>query len=221
MTRDTPGLPTNPFDQAVEAVARGGCIVYPTETFYALGAAANNAHALERICAIKGRPGSKPLPVIIGDMAQLALILDENARTRWPGFTCAAELMARFWPGPLSIVVPARETLPARLSDAQGAVAVRLTPHPVAKKLCLAAKIPLAATSANVSGEAPVNDPAGLSRAVRRAADAVLAGEPRPVGGLASTVVAPMADRGIVVHRAGALPIETLVQGGFRLVREP
>jgi len=210
----------NPFDQAVRAAVNGGCLVYPTETFYALGAAIENAQALKKIYTIKGRPGSKPLPVIIGDMAQLALVLDENART-WPGFRCAHELMELFWPGPLSIVMPAKRTLPPQLSDAQGFVSVRLTPHPVAKKLCLAAKTPLAATSANISGEAPVSDLTLLSPAVRQAVDAIFEGEPRPAGGLASTVVQPVANREIVVHRAGALPVETLARMGFRLTCAP
>jgi len=217
--KDT-AIPESPLGRAVEVVAGGGCIVYPTETFYALGAAMGNAAALERIVAIKGRPGSKPLPVIIGDRAQLALIQDDNARTRWPGFACARELMDVFWPGPLSIVLPMKSGLPARLADAKGFVSVRLTPHPVARALCLAAKTPLVATSANVSGEAPVNDLAQLCPAVRQAADALLAGQPRPAGGLASTVVAPLAGRGIIVYRAGALPIDTLTQNGFRPVSE-
>ena len=207
------------MDQAVEALLRGGCIVYPTETFYALGAKADDAQALERIFAVKGRPGAKPLPLIIGDMAQLALALDEDSRSgrSWPGLACARELMERFWPGPLSLVVPMRRDLPARLADARGFVSVRLTPHPAARELCLRAGTPLAATSANISGEPPVSDLASLNPAVRRAVDAVFQGEPRPAGGLASTVIAPVADREAVVHRVGALPMETLARAGFRL----
>jgi len=210
----------SPLDRAVRAAVNGGCIVYPTETFYALGAKIGNAEALERIIGIKGRPGSKPLPVIIGNMAQLAQVADENARA-WPGLKCARELMECFWPGPLSIVLPVRKALPPQLSDAQGLVSVRLTPHPAAREICLRAKTPLVATSANVSGKAPVSDVRFLSPTIRAGVDAVFEGEPRPAGGLASTVVKPVADQEVVVCRAGALPVETLARQGFRLIETP
>lgn len=195
----------------------GGCIVYPTETFYALGASVGSAKALERVNAIKGRPRSKPLPVIIGDMDQLAQVLDEDAEG-WSGLDLARELMDRFWPGPISIIIPARKDLPPQLLDARGCVSVRLTPHPQARQLCLAVGTPLAATSANVSGDPAVNDLGDLSPAVCLGADYVLAGDPSPAGGQASTVLRPLKGREAVLYRAGAVPVETLVQAGVRLV---
>jgi len=213
------GSPETQLDQAVRAVAGGGCIVYPTETFYALGASVGSAQALERVNAIKGRPRSKPLPVIIGNMEQLPLVLAGDAGD-WPGMACALELMERFWPGSLSIIVPARAGLPSQLLDARGSVSVRLTPHPQARELCLRAGTPLAATSANVSGDHAVSELDLLSPAVCMGADFVLKGNPGPAGGLASTVLRPCRGREAVLYRAGAVPVEELTRAGFVLVAD-
>ena len=219
MCENVVGSPETRLDQAVRAVVGGGCIVYPTETFYALGASVGSAQALERVNTVKGRPRSKPLPVIIGDMEQLPLVLGGDSGD-WPGFACAMELMERFWPGSLSIIVPARQGLPSQLLDAQGCVSVRLTPHPQARELCRRAGSPLAATSANVSGDQAVSELALLSPAVCLGADYVLNGDPPPAGGLASTVLRPRAGREVILYRAGAVPVEELARAGFVLVAE-
>jgi len=211
--------PETPLVRAARTLKGGGCIVYPTETFYALGASVGSAQALERVNAIKGRPRSKPLPVIIGDTSQLGQVLAGDIES-WPGLALARELMERFWPGPLSIIVPARAGLPAPLLDARGCVSVRLTPHLQARQLCMAVGTPLAATSANVSGDPAVNDIGELSPAVCLGADYVLAGDPTPAGGQASTVLRPVGGGQAVLYRAGAVPVEALFQAGVRLVEE-
>jgi len=208
------------FGRAARVLADGGCVVYPTETFYALGASVGSAKALERVNAIKGRPRSKPLPVIVGSMDQLEQVMAPDASS-WPGYKAARELMERFWPGSLSIIVPAREDLPAPLLDARGFVSVRQTPHPQARELCLRVGAPLAATSANVSGDDAVSDVGRLSPAVCLGADYVLAGDPQPAGGLASTVIRPTGGRELLLYRAGALPIEVLERAGFTVNRQP
>lgn len=213
------GSPESQLDRAVLAVIGGGCIVYPTETFYALGASVGSAKALERVNAIKGRPRSKPLPVIIGDRSQLAQVMDPDAAT-WPGYDSAMELMELFWPGSLSIIVPARKDLPTPLLDARGCVSVRQTPHPQARELCLKTGTPLAATSANVSGDPAVSELSRLSPAVCMGSDYVLKGDPRPAGGLASTVVRPRSGREVSVYRVGAVPLEALERAGFLVTLE-
>jgi len=192
-------------------------VVYPTETFYALGACVGSAKALERVNAIKCRPRSKPLPVIIGDMAQLDVMLAPDAEA-WSGYGTARALMERFWPGSLSIIVPARRDLPAPLRDARGFVSVRLTPNPEAKALCLLAGSPLAATSANVSGDPAVNDVGRLSPAVCLGADYVFRGTPEPAGGLASTVLCPSGDGGVLLFREGAIATSAIEAAGFRVL---
>uniref|UniRef100_A0A7C4ELM6 L-threonylcarbamoyladenylate synthase n=1 Tax=Fundidesulfovibrio putealis TaxID=270496 RepID=A0A7C4ELM6_9BACT len=208
------------FGRAARVLAGNGCVVYPTETFYALGASVGSAKALERVNAIKGRPRSKPLPVIVGSMDQLGQVMAQDAPS-WPGYEAARELMERFWPGSLSIIVPARKDLPAPLLDARGFVSIRQTPHPQARELCLRVGTPLAATSANVSGDEAVSDVGRLSPAVCLGADYVLAGDPQPAGGLASTVLRPAGGRELLLYRPGALPVEELERAGFVVIRQP
>lgn len=204
------------FGRAARVLAGNGCVVYPTETFYALGASVGSAKALERVNAIKGRPRSKPLPVIVGSMDQLGQVMAQDAPS-WPGYEAARELMERFWPGSLSIIVPARKDLPAPLLDARGFVSIRQTPHPQARELCLRVGTPLAATSANVSGQPAVNALDELSPAVCLNADFVLQGSPAPAGGMPSTVLRPEKGMEALVFRAGALPLDVLEKAGFRL----
>ena len=118
---------TTSLARAAAILRAGGCVVYPTETYFALGALADNAAALERIVDIKGRPSHKPLPLLVGELAQLDAVVP-------PGFAAGelgadfGELAALFWPGPLSLVVPCRETLPGLVKDAAGRASVRFTP---------------------------------------------------------------------------------------------
>ncbi len=210
------GSPESQFRRAVCSLSAGGCVVYPTETFYALGAVVGSAESLARVNAIKGRPRSKPLPAIVGHRDQLDLILSQE-RESWPGWDAAQKLMDLFWPGPLSIVMPARKGLAPQLLDAAGCVSVRHTPHPQAQRLCLEAGSPLAATSANVSGQPAVNALDELSPAVCLNADFVLQGSPAPAGGMPSTVLRPEKGMEALVFRAGALPLDVLEKAGFRL----
>ncbi|GFK96032.1 Threonylcarbamoyl-AMP synthase [Fundidesulfovibrio magnetotacticus] len=177
-----------------------------------------SAKALERVNAIKCRPRSKPLPVIIGAMSQLEGVLSPDASS-WTGYGAARALMERFWPGPLSIIVPARADLPPQIKDARGFVSVRFTPNAEAQALCLMAGSPLAATSANVSGDPAVNEVGGLSPAVCLGADYVFQGAPEPAGGMPSTVVCPSGDGELVLFREGAVDAAVLEAQGYRLVR--
>ncbi len=205
------------LEHAAGLLAAGGCAVYPTETFYALGAMVGSHAALSRINAIKGRPQSKPLPLIIGHVDQLAGVVGSAVST-WAGYATAVKLMERFWPGPLSIIFPARPGLAPQVQDAQGRVCVRLTSHPQARALCLLCHSPLAATSANLSGGQPVSALSDLDTVVRLAVDLVVEGHPSPPGGLPSTLVLPHEDGGVAILRQGALPRSALEGAGFRLL---
>jgi L-threonylcarbamoyladenylate synthase len=134
--------------RAVEALERGDVIVYPTETLYGLGADAFNRAAVERVFQLKGRDRNNPLPVLITDCAMLRTLVDEIPPT-------AQSLMDRFWPGPLTIVLPARKGVPEPLLNRRGGVAVRVSSEPIASELVSALARPLTATSANPSGEEP------------------------------------------------------------------
>ena len=135
------------IEHAAELVRQGAVIGYPTETSYGLGADALNFAARERIFAMKGRGSEKQLPVVVGGLDQLAALCDP--------IPASVRLLAeRFWPGPLTVVVPLR----ARLREALGgetSVAVRVSGLAVARELPRAAGCSLIATSANESGKAP------------------------------------------------------------------
>lgn len=135
------------LNEAVTLLMAGGLLVYPTETFYALGALANEPVALGSICAIKGRPPDKPLPLLAGSRDQIAAIAKLDS--------VPAALLDSFWPGPLALVLPAKVSLPAPLLDCHNKICIRVSSAKSAAKLADCCKFPLVATSANLSGAKP------------------------------------------------------------------
>ena len=197
-------------DWAAEAceLLRGGLVIYPTETFYALGCLATVRAAAERIFEVKGRQGDKPLPLIIADwdMAGRYLRLDG----------VELELARAFWPGPLSIVTEVDPSVSPLARDGSGRSAVRMSPHPVAAGLCLAAGAPLVSSSANLSGRAAVSRPGELDpELLRRSGALVLDAKPWPAGGLPSTLVKIADDRIVRILRPGALSASAIAGKGF------
>jgi L-threonylcarbamoyladenylate synthase len=178
-------------ESAAEAVREGGAVVYPTETVYGLGADATDAVAVERVFDLKRRSREKPLSLAVPDVASAL------AHTRPSEH--AERFMREFLPGPVTVVVARRETLPDALTAGRDRVGVRVPDHDLALEL-LRAVSPITATSANVSGSPSVTDLADLGERVREGAAAIVDGGTTP--GTESTVVDP--ERRIV-HRRGAL----------------
>ncbi len=136
---------------AAEAIAGGGVVAFPTETFYALGADPGQSEALDRLLRLKGRGAAdKPLLLLIASLDDLG----EWVREFPPAFD---RLVAHFWPGAMTMVLPARAGLPSALIGS-GGIAVRLTSHPVARGLIRACGTALPGTSANRTGEPPCAD---------------------------------------------------------------
>ncbi len=204
------------LEEAGKILVSGGCLVYPTETLYGLGALADRPEALARIARLKGRPASKPLPLVVGALSQMAAVT-VGGFEGGPLHADFLRLAKLFWPGPLSLVLPSRETLPGEVRDASGRTSVRLTPHPVAAALCLAAGGPLAATSANMSGRSAVFDPDALDPAIAKGVDGIVLAEPRPKGGAPSTVVVLHGQGRLEVVREGAVAVDALLGAGFSL----
>lgn len=194
---------------AAEVLRRGGIVAYPTETSYGLGALARDAAAVGRLAAAKGRTDGKPLPLLAGDRRQVDEVAELDA--------AAARLADAFWPGPLTLVLPARPGLPAEITAGTGTVGVRVSSSEVARALALAAGGALVSTSANPAGGAPALRPEDLDPELRARLDAVLDAGPAP-GGLPSTVVA--LDRGSArLVREGAVPFPEVLaalRGGGR-----
>lgn len=204
------------IERAAVALASGGVCVYPTETLYALGAAADLASAVARVAALKGRPSAKPLPLLIGSMAQIWDVVPPDFRDS-PLFPDFERLSVRFWPGPLSLVLPCRAEYPGLVKDALGRSSARFTPHPVAAALCRLAGRPLLATSANRSGQPAAAVAGDLDPTLLGQVDAALTGPPGPGGGPPSTVVAVLGQGRLEMVRQGAVEAARLVEAGFTI----
>lgn len=192
--------------RAAAAVLRdGGVLVYPTETLYALGCAADRASACARVAALKARPQTKPFPLIVADLAGLRAIAAEIPDD-------LPRLAEAFWPGPLSVLLRTNDALPPLVRDAAGYSSVRLTPHPLARELCRLAGGALVATSANKSGQPAAAEPAGLDPELLSGADGALLQPPWPAGGAPSTLVRLLGRGRLSVLRAGAVPTDALAR---------
>ena len=168
--------------RAAAAVLRaGGLVAFPTETVYGLGANALSADAVARIFAAKGRPATNPLIVHVADVSEVL-----NVAAAWPA--TAADLAARFWPGPLTLVVPKHAGVPDIVTATGPTVAVRCPDHAVARALIRAAGVPVAAPSANRSTELSPTRAEHVLKSLNGRIDLVLDGGPCP-GGIESTVV--------------------------------
>jgi len=167
-------------DEAARILRDGGVIAMPTDSFYALGACVFNERAVRRVCAIKGQREAKPILVLIGDRSQLDALVSCVP-------PAAAVLMDRFWPGPLTIVLPASPRLPAALTAGTGTVGVRL---PALSRLAalLRAAGPLTGTSANRSGAPPARSAREVEHGLGQDVDLILDGGPASAT-LPSTVV--------------------------------
>jgi L-threonylcarbamoyladenylate synthase len=133
---------------AVAALKRGDVIIFPTETLYGLGADALDGAAVEKVFQLKGRDPRNPIPVLVADQEMLQTLVAEIPTT-------AQKLMERYWPGPLTLVLPGRKSIPKRLSNPTGGVGIRISSQPIATVLIKELGRPLTATSANPSGKEP------------------------------------------------------------------
>jgi L-threonylcarbamoyladenylate synthase len=133
----------------IAALQAGELVVYPTETFYAIGADAFLAIALQRLFAVKRRESNQPVGLIAADTAMAFSVACEIPLD-------ARRLADAFWPGPLTIVLPARDEVAPELKGPNG-VGVRVSPNPIARALSAGIGRPITATSANLSGAAPAS----------------------------------------------------------------
>jgi L-threonylcarbamoyladenylate synthase len=184
------------IEAAAEVLRRGGLVAYPTETFYGLGALARDGAAVERLARAKGRPDGKPLPLLAADRAQVDAVAEVGP--------AAARVAAALWPGPLTLVLPARPGLAPAIAAGTATVGVRVPGSEIARALARAAGGALVSTSANVSGAPPPARAEELSAELRARVDHVLDGGPTP-GGLASTVVVVEGDA-LRLVREGPVP---------------
>ena len=201
------------LEQACNALKQGRCIIYPTETFYGLGCDALNPDAVGKIFSIKKRDLSMPLPVIISSSADLEKLVAFIPDT-------AQKLMDKFWPGSLSIVLPALSNVPDLLTAGKGRIAVRQSPHPAPKLLGEISGLILVSSSANESKTEPARRLENLPSSILQEVAGIYDMPPLPKGGLPSTVVdvVPGSDGEIVrIRRAGVISAQELLDAGFEV----
>lgn len=187
--------------EAAAVIRRGGLVAFPTETVYGLGANAFDARAVARVFEAKARPSFDPLIVHLASADDLPRVA-QAADPRVP------RLAARFWPGPLTLVLPRVAELPEIVTSGLDTVAVRVPAHPAAHALLLEAGTPIAAPSANPFGYVSPTTAAHVVERLGDALDVVLDGGPCRVG-VESTILSLCADPPLVL-RPGGLPREEL-----------
>jgi L-threonylcarbamoyladenylate synthase len=189
--------------RAVQVLREGGLVAFPTDTFYALGARADDEAAVARVIAAKRRPPTEPMPVLVADRDQWRALV-----TGLPD--AAVRLADRFWPGPLTIVCPRATYLPPALTGGRDTVGVRQPNAPVALGLCRALGMPLVGTSANLHGMPAPVIASQVALDLGDAVDLILDGGRCPVG-RPSTVI-DVTRTPPVILRAGAISAEALRQ---------
>lgn len=197
----SPETDENAVQKAAAFLRSGEVVGMPTETVYGLAANALDGNAVAKIFQAKGRPSDNPLIVHIADWAQIHALS--------PAVPPAAQALAQaFWPGPLTIIVPKGDCIPAEVSCGLDTVGIRLPSHPLARALIRAAGVPLAAPSANTSGKPSTTTAAHVLRDMDGKIAAILDGGPCGVG-VESTVVSLTTDPPRLL-RPGGVTLEEL-----------
>lgn len=192
--------------QAVGMLKNGGIIAYPTETFYGLGVKFDLEDSLKTLYDIKQRPEEKAMPLIIGNKELIPIVAKSVNKI-------AVSLMDRFWPGPLTLIFPAIESLSEYITAGTHKVAVRIPGESFALQLAKTAKFPITATSANPSGLPPARDAETVIRYFGDKIDLVIDGGTTS-GGLPSTIV-DITENKINILREGVInkKLLTLLSG--------
>ena len=185
------------ISKAASAIKAGRVIAFPTRCLYALGADAFNAAAVERIFKIKQRAAQNPILILIDHVKQLERLV-----------TCvsdvAAEIMQAFWPGKVTLVFEASNTVPHNLAGGSGKIGIRLAGHPIASALIRAVAGPITGTSANLSGSPGCHRIADLESQITSQLDLILDAGPLK-GGIGSTVVDVTEENGPKILREGEI----------------
>ena len=198
------------IEDGVRTLSQGGVLLYPTETYFAMGCRISDEAAITRVFQLKKRLFAMPLPVIIADTEQLYKVAQLSVNIQ----VGVQKLIEAFWPGPLTLVVPAKTHISALLSGGTGNIALRVSLHPVARQLSKLLDEPIVSSSANISGQVPVANVDDLHPDLVKKAD-VLNLPPVPQGGLPSTLVEPLDSYQIKIHRPGVITEAALISAGF------
>lgn len=188
--------------QAARILENNGLVAFPTETVYGLGANGLSSEAVGKIFLAKGRPSDNPLILHLCDLDDARLLARVDDR--------ATAVMQAFWPGPLTLVLPARTIVPVEVTAGLNTVALRMPNHPVALALIEAAGFPVAAPSANRSGRPSPTNADAVQADLEGQVELILDAGPADVG-LESTVI-DLTENDIVLLRPGGVPVEKVAE---------
>lgn len=191
----------NALKKAGQMIRNGGLVVFPTETVYGLGADATSAQAAEKIYKAKGRPSDNPLIIHIHEPA-----LAEKYTYTTPMFYKIADA---FMPGPITVIMKAKDIIPKTVTAGLDTVAVRCPLHPVARELIKKAGVPIAAPSANLSGSPSPTCFKYAYADMNERVDMIIDGGDCDIG-LESTIVKIEEDESLTLLRPGAVTVEDL-----------
>lgn len=187
--------------KGAEIIKKGGLVAFPTETVYGLGASVFNSYSIAKIFEVKNRPYFDPLIVHISDFSQLnLLVLKVNPK--------AKKLMKKFWPGPLTIILPKSKIVPDIVTAGLKTVAIRMPSHPVAQALIQASEVPIAAPSANPFGYLSPTTAQHVKNQLAGKIELILDGGKCNLG-IESTVIYVKNNEASVL-RYGAIPLEDI-----------
>lgn len=198
----TPVIPAAQIETAVSTLLQGQVVVFPTDTVYGMAALATDPNAVAFLFATKNRPPDMALPVMVADIEQVSAIARPT-----PLFRTLAQ---RFWPGPLTLILPKTSVLPDIVTSGRPTVGLRIPDHPLALALLRAVAQPLAVTSANLSGQPPARTATEARAQLAGRVSMIVDGGPAP-GGQPSTVL-DLTQSPPVILRPGPITWEDLQQ---------
>jgi len=195
------------LNRAVAVLNGGGVVAFPTETYYGLAVDPMNPLALSHLFSIKQRDISKAILTLVDDRESLSSLVQDIPSLYEP-------LMKEFWPGPLTLIFPARVNLPTLLTAGTSTIGVRQSSHPFARQLLRAFGRPLTATSANVSGGPAATDAYEVKAQFGSKIDMIFDGGRTP-GIVGSTIIGLEGDR-LKLIREGVIPFKEILQAAER-----
>jgi len=187
--------------RAIQVLKGGGLVAFPTDTVYGVGAHVFMPEAVAKLYTAKMRPRDRAIPILLAGAEDIALVAEEIPEVAW-------ELMERFWPGGLTLVLPKKAAVPDMVTAGQPNVAVRVPDHPVPQALIEGLGAPLAATSANLSGHPSPITAEEVRAELGGRIELILDGGRCP-GGIPSTVLDLTADPPAILRR-GAVAAEEI-----------
>lgn len=190
------------LERAAVVLRQGGIVAFPTETYYGLAVDPFCESAIARLFQVKRRPAHKPLLLLIDRVEQLPEVAAAIPHQY-------QELMAKFWPGPLTLIFPANKDLPGLITGNTGTVGVRISPHPIARRLIRATGKPITATSANLSHLMPAKTAHEVLTMFQDKLDYILDGG-ETAAGLCSTIVGLDGGQLILIRR-GQIDLDSAI----------